>query len=196
MNRNSQRALALVVALGLTLVGASACSDDGDDSAAGGSEITVNEIDASGVSGTATLSEEDGRVRGTIVLTGFEPSTRHAAHIHGVAGEDHGCAAADRTDEHLVNLPDLVANSEGRANLSLDIAAPEGTIRTGTYLMVHANPTADTMETDMDSNDDGASAGPSIVLVHNGEDHSTEEEADAHAAATANPAVACGEFSG
>lgn len=140
--------------------------------------VTLAEIDGSGVSGTARLTASGGRIRGTITVTGLTPNTEHAMHIHGVAGENHGCAADQRTDEHLVNLPDVEADANGTATVTVDEADPGDAVRVGVYLMVHENATDHSHGTTSTSDDD-ASSGPRVIFAHS---------------TTPNRGVACGEF--
>lgn len=138
--------------------------------------VTLDGIDGSGVSGTGSLVAADGRIRGTVRLLGMDAGSVHAMHIHGVAGENHGCADAERTDEHLVDLPDVTADADGHAVVQVDVEDPGDAIRAGTYLMVHRDPTEDDHHASLDRTTD---SGPRVIFAHS---------------STPNPGIACGEF--
>ena len=199
INRRRGAALAALAAATLAL-GLAGCGDDDADTGEGDEETTAipfSSIADSGASGQVSLTQDGDRVSGTIELDGLEPGTAHAMHVHGVAGEDHGCAEPERTAEHLIDLPDLLADDDGVGRIEIDVESPLQAIRSGTYIMVHRDPGAHDAE--MDGMDDGmgdaTSSAARIILVHNGEDHSSPEDAEAHRAGD-NPPIACAEFSG
>ncbi len=176
-------AAALVVATGFAVGG---CGDE--ESSATGSGVALQPIGASGVTGSVGLVQSGTTVSGTIRIDGLQPGSSHDAHIHGVAGEDHACAADQRTSEHLVDLPNIVADDKGVAQAEINVTAPEDTIRTGTYLMVHALPGAHPgggEGVDHEQSNDSAATAilAAYVPVHGG-------------APTApyNPAIACADF--
>jgi hypothetical protein len=190
---------AALVALAATILalGAAGCGDDGDEAADHTTAIGFSQIADSGVSGQVDLTQDGTRVTGNIEVSGLEPGTAHAMHIHGMAGKDHGCAEDERTSEHLINLPDVTADDEGVGRIEIDIEGPADAIREGTYIMVHQNPTPASMDGDMSGDtlrgDADATSQAGLILVHAGEDHSTQEEAEAHRAKD-NPPIACAEF--
>lgn len=104
--------------------------------------VALVAVDGSGVSGTAELTVRDGRIQGTVSVRGLSPDSSHAMHIHGVAGEEHGCAPDERTAEHLSDLPDAKADASGNATVRVDVEDPGDAMRSGTYLMVHRDPGA------------------------------------------------------
>jgi hypothetical protein len=188
MTRNITRAAALAALAGVLVLGAAACGDDDDSSdAVDATPTTISPVDGSGVTGTATLAVADGRLQGAIELSGLPPDTAHAMHIHGVPGEDHGCAEDERTTEHMAELGNIEADGDGDALLEVDMGAPDDTVRDGTYIMIHRDPMDMPMGAEGDEPDNSAALdGAMIIPVHAGEDHS--------APAMDNPPIACGEF--
>lgn len=125
------------VAIALSLA-ALAAGCGGDDPASGtGAELKP--IEPAGPRGTIDLVQEGEQISGTITLGGLEPGSAHAVHLHGTADEDFSCAG-ERIDRHLINFPDMVADESGTAELEIDVVAPGGMIRAGTYVMAHENP--------------------------------------------------------
>lgn len=124
---------ALAVSLGLLAAGC------GGDDPAGTAGADLKPIDPDGPRGAIELTQEGERISGTITLDGLEPGSAHAVHLHGAPSGDFSCAG-EKTDHHLINFPDLVADEGGTAELAIDVAAPEGTLRAGTYVMAHENP--------------------------------------------------------
>ncbi len=194
----TRRGAALIAVTAVTLaLGVAGCGDDDNGDGSSTTSIEFSQIADSGVSGEVDLSQERNRVIGTIEVSGLEPGSAHAMHIHGVTGEDHGCAEDERTTNHMIELPSIEADDQGVGRLDLDVEGPADSIREGTYIMVHQNPDTDHMSNDGDSNEsedfDATSETPRIILVHAGEDHSTPEDEKAHAMGD-NPPIACAEF--
>jgi hypothetical protein len=192
---NLKRCGATAVALAATLtLGLAGCSDGDSDSESDGESTTIgfSQIADSGVSGEVDLRQEGNRVVGRIEVTGLDSGTAHAMHIHGVTGEDHGCAESERTTNHMIELPDIEADDQGVGVVDLDVEGPSDAIREGTYIMVHQNPGGMAMDESQSEGTDETSEAK-IILVHEGEDHSTPEEAETHAMGD-NPPIACAEF--
>ncbi|CAN5790875.1 hypothetical protein BH20ACT6_BH20ACT6_04020 [soil metagenome] len=63
-------------------------------------DITMNELNSSGASGTATVTaNDDGSLSVDITGSGFTPGMQHAQHIHGDTKGDFTCpTAADDKD--------------------------------------------------------------------------------------------------
>ena len=98
-------ALGVLLALAMLLI-AAAC---GDDDGGGAKELTatLSEMEGSGVTGTATLTEDDdGTTRVVVSMEGL-PEGRHANHIHHVTCDAQG-------DVHLT-LEELQAGADGVA---------------------------------------------------------------------------------
>ena len=98
-------ALGVLLALAMLLI-AAAC---GDDDGGGAKELTatLSEMEGSGVTGTATLTEDDdGTTRVVVSMEGL-PEGPHANHIHHVTCDAQG-------DVHLT-LEELQAGADGVA---------------------------------------------------------------------------------
>lgn len=174
----------LVAATGLASAG---CDGETTGSATG---VRFEALSGEELTGAADLAQSGARVSGTISIVGLEPGSAHAAHVHGVAGEDHGCAEEERTSEHLVELPDVVADDDGVVEVEIDVTAPEGSIREGTYLMIHAQPDAHSARGTAHHAGHGDSSAREATMTSsayarvNGAASSTPE----------NPPIACAEF--
>ena len=104
-------ALGLLLAIAMTMLFiAAACGDDDDDGdgdGAGELTATLSEIDGSGVTGTAILTEDDdGTTRVVLSMEGL-PEGPHANHIHHVTCDAQG-------EVHLT-LEELQAGADGVA---------------------------------------------------------------------------------
>jgi hypothetical protein len=117
------------------LVAAAALAGCGGDRAPRTVELAPYE--PGGALGTATLREQDGRVRGSVVVWGLAPGSRHLVHL-----APGGCAwrPAPR-----VRLPVLVAGANGVAYARVDAPAPDGAA--GWALTVHTGASARTART-------------------------------------------------
>ncbi len=96
--------------------------------------------------GVVHLRQRGSRLTGYVVMWGLEPGSTHANHIHGtVVGAPSPARCfpdARRSTRHILDRPDLVADSAGVAFAVINAKVPERTVRRGAYLMVHAHPTA------------------------------------------------------
>jgi len=198
MIRRRRLAALTVVSASVLALGLAGCGDD-DGADGASSDVALSPVNDSGVTGSVDLTQDGDRLTGVIEVVGLEPGSGHAAHLHGVAGEDHGCAEAKRTTSHLVSFPAIEAGDDGVGRIDVEMEAPADSVRSGTYVMVHQDPPTDDVGHDSSGGDDETDAEQSsaarIILVHNGEDHSTEAEEEQHAAtAGMNPPIACGEL--
>lgn len=160
------------------VIGAAGCGGGSDGA------VELRAIGLEDLQGSAELRQEGSNVVGMIRVTGLEPLSAHAAHIHGVPGEHHGCEEERRTTNHLVNLPDVVADESGVAEMTINVRAPDGTIRDGTYLMLHTNPAASHHEGGAPT---GSRRDPAAILA-------AYMPVDDSAGAADNPPIACAEF--
>jgi Cu/Zn superoxide dismutase len=97
--------------VGVIAIAAVACDDDdengGDGGGAGELTVMLSEMEGSGVTGTATLTEtDDGTTRVVVSMEGL-PEGPHANHIH------HG--TCDSQGEVHVTLEELQAGADGDA---------------------------------------------------------------------------------
>ncbi len=125
--------------VGVVAIAAVACDDDdengGDGGAAGELTATLSEMDGSGVTGTAILTEDDdGTARVVVSMEGL-PEGPHANHIHHVSCEAQG-------EVHLT-LEELQAGADGDAEATTTDFPEEDPDRalnyfaTGHYIAVH-----------------------------------------------------------
>lgn len=116
--------------------------------------VTVRDIQTREVIGMAMLRQHGDSVVGKIVVSGLEPGSVHANHLHGEAPGDtpKGCFADDgHSTRHITDNPDLVANSQGVAYARINTTVSERVIRRGTFWMIHMNPTPDDGQMAMDT---------------------------------------------
>ena len=133
----------LLVGIGLLVsvvaIAAIACDDDdesgGDGGGAGELTATLSEMEGSGVTGTATLTEDDdGTARVVVSMEGL-PEGPHANHIHHVSCDAQG-------EVHLT-LEELQAGADGVAEATTTDFPEEDPDRelnyftTGHYIAVH-----------------------------------------------------------
>jgi Cu-Zn family superoxide dismutase len=108
--------------------------------------------------GEATFDQAGSKVRAVIFVQGLAPDRQHGLHIHevGDCGNDaqnaqghfdpHGKAhgAFGSAQHHAGDLPQLVANKQGRANVQVEVdgitLAPGASSIVGRSLVVHADP--------------------------------------------------------
>jgi hypothetical protein len=104
------------------------------ESAAGGDavEVTINEVDGSGVTGTATLTPTDSGFDAEVSAEGLEEGT-HASHIH------QGSTCADPTAGVAEPLGDVVADAAGSGTGNISSTNQLSTYQDGnSYVAVHA----------------------------------------------------------
>ncbi len=102
--------IAIGLLVGVVTIAAAACDDDddnggdgGDGGGAGELTVTLAEMDGSGVTGTATLTETDDVTTRVVMLMEGLPEGPHANHIH------HG--SCDAQGEVHVTLEELQAGA-------------------------------------------------------------------------------------
>jgi len=174
----TKRSLSAKIALSVAPLALFAAACGSDDASSSASDLTfdMSAVDDSGVSGSAELSQDGEAVTGTIELTGFEPNTSHAMHLHGEAEADYDCD--NRTTNHLITFPDLVADDDGSVTADIDIEATEGFVKSGTYVMVHQLPDGEVIEADMDMDDEMAAAEDAEDAEMDMEPEAMTEDAD------------------
>ena len=139
MNGRGGLALGLLLALAVAmLLIAAACGDDDDDGDGGGARqltATLSEMDGSGVTGTAILTEDDdGTTRVVVSMEGL-PEGPHANHIHHVS--------CDAQREIHLTLDELQAGADGVAEATTtdfpeeDPDRPLSYFEAGHYIAVH-----------------------------------------------------------
>ncbi|OJU81942.1 MAG: hypothetical protein BGO11_19025 [Solirubrobacterales bacterium 70-9] len=88
--------------------------------------------------GTATLTQKGDKLTGTITVSGLEPNSDHAEHLHGPDGS---CKPKKMVTNMAVVLPDLEANSKGEATAKVDFTVHQDVVEKGYFIMVHEEPT-------------------------------------------------------
>jgi hypothetical protein len=88
--------------------------------------------------GKASLRQEGDRLTGTVNVSGLEPNSRHAEHLHGPDGS---CEPKKMVTNMAVVLPDLVADSKGEATAKFDFTVHQQVVGPGFFIMVHQRPT-------------------------------------------------------
>jgi len=107
-----------------------------------GSEVTEGPtgmlMAPSNAHGTAELEQKGDKLTGTITVTGLEPNSDHAEHLHGPDGS---CEPKKMVSNMAVVLPDLEANSKGEATAKVDFTVHQKVVEPGYFIMVHEEPT-------------------------------------------------------
>jgi hypothetical protein len=88
--------------------------------------------------GTAELEQKGDKLSGTITVSGLEPNTDHAEHLHGPDGS---CEPKKMVSNMAVVLPDLKANSKGEATVHFNFTVHQDVVEKGYFIMVHKEPT-------------------------------------------------------
>ena len=88
--------------------------------------------------GSAELEQKGDKLTGTITVSGLEPNSDHAEHLHGPDGS---CEPKKMVTNMAVVLPDLKANSNGEATVHFDFTVHQDVVEKGYFIMVHKEPT-------------------------------------------------------
>jgi hypothetical protein len=91
-------------------------------------------MEASNAKGHATLEQKGDKLAGTITVSGLEPGSDHAEHLHGPDGT---CEPKKMVSNMAVVLPDLKANSKGVATTSFEFTVHQQVVEPGYFIMVH-----------------------------------------------------------
>ena len=109
-----------------------------------GSEPAVMEgptgmlMEASSAEGHASLEQKGDKLVGTVTVSGLEPNSDHAEHLHGPDGT---CEPKKMVSNMAVVLPDLKANSKGEATTHFEFTVHQQVVEPGYFIMVHAEGT-------------------------------------------------------
>jgi hypothetical protein len=109
-----------------------------------GSEPEVTEgptgmlMEASSAEGHASLEQDGDKLTGTITVSGLEPGSDHAEHLHGPDGT---CEPKKMVSNMAVVLPDLKADAKGVATTSFEFTVHQQVVEPGYFIMVHAEGT-------------------------------------------------------
>ena len=88
--------------------------------------------------GTAELEQKGDKLTGTITVTGLEPNSSHAEHLHGPDGS---CEPKKMVSNMAVVLPDLEANAKGEATAKVNFTVHQKVVEPGYFIMVQEEPT-------------------------------------------------------
>jgi hypothetical protein len=95
-------------------------------------------MQASSAEGHASLEQKGDKLTGTITVSGLEPGSDHAEHLHGPDGS---CEPKKMVSNMAVVLPDLKANSKGEATTHFEFTVHQQVVEPGYFIMVHAEGT-------------------------------------------------------
>lgn len=134
--------LVILAAIAALAAGLIATVAGGGGRAAGDDTGTLlRPAEQGGPRGLAYVSQRGRVVSGWVVVTGLEPGSEHAWHIHGPAG---ACTPASRNKGVVVPFsPDLRADDNGVAWGDIKGRATTNVVRRGFYLNVHVVSSAD-----------------------------------------------------
>jgi CHRD domain len=91
-------------------------------------------MEASSAEGHASLEQDGDKLTGTITVSGLEPNSDHAEHLHGPDGT---CEPKKMVSNMAVVLPDLKANAKGVASTSFEFTVHQQVVEPGYFIMVH-----------------------------------------------------------
>ncbi len=95
-------------------------------------------MEASSADGHAELEQKGDKLSGTITVSGLEPNSDHAEHLHGPDGT---CEPKKMVSNMAVVLPDLKADAKGVASTSFEFTVHQQVVEPGYFIMVHAEGT-------------------------------------------------------
>jgi hypothetical protein len=91
-------------------------------------------MEASNAEGHASLEQKGDKLTGTITVSGLEPGSDHAEHLHGPDGT---CEPKKMVSNMAVVLPDLKADAKGVATTSFEFTVHQQVVEPGYFIMVH-----------------------------------------------------------
>lgn len=118
----------LVIALAF---GAAACDEEATTEPGGDRSFDLSSIGGSDVSGTAEITDDGGGTSTVAVtLTGLEPNTEHAGHVHVGSCADQGGI--------VVVLDPITADSDGNGT-AVTADVPDDQLTTDFYIQYHVD---------------------------------------------------------
>jgi hypothetical protein len=97
---------------------------------------SIWQVSGSGASGMAGVRQRGTTLAVTLMVSGLEPGSRHAAHVHGPLG-----TCTKRTKRHAAELGDHAADAKGVLRATVRVKVDEMVVgMPGYFVMVHANP--------------------------------------------------------
>lgn len=91
-------------------------------------------MEASKAEGHASLEQKGDKLIGSVTVSGLEPNSDHAEHLHGPDGT---CEPKKMVSNMAVVLPDLKANSKGVASTHFEFTVHQQVVEPGYFIMVH-----------------------------------------------------------
>lgn len=92
-------------------------------------QVMMNPVGNSGVSGSATLADANGQVQVAVQLTGFQPNTAHAGHIHQGTCDSPGSVVAP--------LQEITAGADGAGSMTTTVQVPMNTVMNGQHIIAY-----------------------------------------------------------
>jgi hypothetical protein len=91
-------------------------------------------MEASNAEGHASLEQKGDKLIGSVTVSGLEPNSDHAEHLHGPDGT---CEPKKMVSNMAVVLPDLKANAKGVASTHFEFTVHQQVVEPGYFIMVH-----------------------------------------------------------
>ena len=107
-----------------------------------GDQVQMTPVSNSGVSGEGMISEAGQQTQVMVRLTGLQPNSGHAGHIHQGTCDNMGSA--------VVPLQDITAGADGAGTMTTTVSVPMMTVMNGQHLIAYHQ-------------DAGQNHGPTIV---------------------------------
>ncbi len=107
-----------------------------------GEQVNLTPVGNSGVNGEATLTPQGGNTQVIVRLTGLQPNTGHAGHIHR--------GTCSSLGEVVAPLQEITADANGTGTMTTTVSVPSDSILRGQHLIAYHQ-------------DPGTNHGPTIV---------------------------------
>ena len=101
----------------------------GMDTTAMHNQVMMNAVGNSGVSGTAMLADASGQTQVAVQLTGFQPNSAHAGHIHQGTCDSPGSVVAP--------LQEVNADATGAGSATSTVQVPLNTVMNGQHIIAY-----------------------------------------------------------
>lgn len=95
--------------------------------AAAGGAVTLNPVGNSGISGQANLTTQGGQTQVTVQLTGMQPSSAHAGHVHQ--------GTCDAIGPVVAPLQDVAADASGNGTSTSTLTLPMDSVMNGRHVI-------------------------------------------------------------
>lgn len=91
--------------------------------------VPLAAVGGSGVSGTATLTEDGGQTGVAVQLSGFQPNSAHSGHVHQ--------GACDALGPPVAPLQDVAADASGAGTATSTVAVPASVAMNGQHVIAY-----------------------------------------------------------